>query len=91
MTPDLINGLFEICGSVMIWRNVLQLYRDKMYRGIHIEPTAFFMCWGFWNLYYYPHLDQWWSFWGGVSIVFANTVWVGQMLYYGRGEHAHRN
>src|SRR6185436_15953847 len=26
-------------------------------------------CVGFWNLFYYPHLDQWLSFAGGVLIV----------------------
>lgn len=88
MTPDVINGLFEFVGSVMLWRNVLQLHRDKMVRGVHWTATGFFMAWGYWNLFYYPHLGQWWSFWGGVSIVTANTVWLAQMLYYGRGHAA---
>ena len=84
MTPDLINGIFEFVGSVALWRNVLQLHRDKAIKGVHWSATGFFMLWGYWNLYYYPHLDQWWSFSGGVSIVTANTVWMIQMIYYGR-------
>lgn len=83
--PDAINGTFEVLGSVMIWRNVLELHRDKMVRGVHWLPVGFFAAWGYWNLFYYPHLDQWLSFWGGVSIVVANTVWLWQMLHYGRG------
>ena len=86
MTPDLINGLFEFFGSIMLWRNVMQLHRDKMTRGVHWAATGFFMAWGYWNLFYYPHLDQWWSFAGGISIVIANTTWLGQMFYYGRKE-----
>jgi len=82
MSPDLINGLFEMVGSVMLWRNVLQLYRDKLVKGVHWNATAFFAAWGYWNLFYYPHLDQWYSFAGGVSIVIANTVWLCQMFYY---------
>lgn len=82
MSPDLFNGLFEFFGSIMLWRNVLQLYRDKQTKGVHWSATGFFMSWGYWNLFYYPQLDQWWSFAGGVSIVIANTVWLGQMLYY---------
>lgn len=82
MSPDLINGLFEFAGSAMLWRNVLQLHRDKEVKGVHWNATAFFAAWGYWNLFYYPHLDQWWSFAGGLSIVFANTVWLGQMIYY---------
>lgn len=82
MNPDFINGMFEFFGSVMLWKNVAQLYKDKMIKGVHWGPTGFFMAWGYWNLFYYPHLDQWWSFWGGVSIVTANTVWFVQMIYY---------
>lgn len=79
---DIINGIFEICGSIMLWRNVYSLYKDKEVKGIRILSTLFFMLWGYWNLYYYPSLNQWWSFVGGLSLVFANTIWVGQMLYY---------
>jgi len=86
MTPDFINGMFEFVGSIALWRNVIQLHHDKMARGVHWTATGFFMVWGYWNLFYYPHLDQWWSFTGGISIVTANTVWLIQMIYYGRGE-----
>lgn len=82
MSPDLFNGLFEFGGSIMLWRNVYQLYKDKMVRGVHWGPTLFFFTWGLWNLFYYPHLDQWWSFAGGLSIVTANGVWAFQMLKY---------
>ena len=87
ITPDLVNGLFEFLGSVLLWKNVYQLYLDKMTRGVHWTATGFFAVWGYWNLYYYyPRLDQWWSFAGGISIVIANTIWLSQMLYYGRGK-----
>lgn len=82
---DLVNGLFELVGSVLIWLNVRQLHRDKMVRGVHWAPIAFWMVWGWWNLFYYPSLGQWLSFWGGVSVVIANSVWLAQMIYYGRG------
>jgi hypothetical protein len=82
ISPDLINGLFEFFGSGMLWRNVYQLHKDKEVKGVHWGPTAFFWSWGLWNMYFYPHLDQWWSFAGGVSIVAANGVWLAQMLRY---------
>jgi len=80
--PDVINGLFEFFGSTGVWLNVVALHRDKQFRGVRIGPTALFASWGFWNLYYYPHLNQWLSFVGGLSIVAANTTWLLQMLYY---------
>lgn len=82
LSPDLINGIFEIIGSIFLWLNVIKLHKDKMVRGYHWLTTAFFMSWGYWNLYYYPYLDQWFSFGGGCSIVLANTVWLVQMFYY---------
>jgi hypothetical protein len=84
MTPDFINGAFEFVGAVMIGRNVRQLYLDKIMRGVHWWAAAFFMSWGWWNLYYYPSLDQMWSFAGGLAIVLVSTFWLGQILYYGR-------
>ena len=82
MIADLINGSFEFTGGCLLWMNVWALGRAKHFRGVAILPTAFFATWGVWNLYFYPSLGQWWSFWGGVNIVLANVVWVSQMLYY---------
>jgi len=45
---------------------------------------VFFTSWGMWNLFYYPHLGQWYSFAGGVFIVSVNTFWLGQIIYYRR-------
>jgi len=85
---DGINGLYEAAGSLAIWLNVRAILRDKQIKGIHIAPMIFFTSWSFWNLYYYPHLQQWLSFAGGVSIVAANTVWTGLALYFGRKKSA---
>ena len=84
MTPDHLNGTFELFGSLVIWFNVRVLYLHKEIRGISPVTMTFFLAWGVWNLYYYPYLEQWVSFAGGVSVVLANAVWVGQMIWYGR-------
>lgn len=84
---DAINGLFfELGGGYFISRHVVRLYKDKLVRGVDWIASAFFMAWGFWNLYYYPHLGQWLSFVGGIGIVSMNAVWVAMMLYYIRKE-----
>ena len=82
--PDIINGLFEAVGGTMNWLNVVALYRDKEVKGVRILPQAIFFIWGVWNLYYYPHLNQWMSFTGGLVIVLANCVWVSLALFYAR-------
>lgn len=84
MTPDLVNGAFELGGSILIWMNVRQLVKDGGYAGVFVPAVAFFAAWGLWNLFYYPSLGQWASFAGGVSIVIANSVWVALMLHYGK-------
>ena len=82
MINDYINGGFEFIGGLLLWWNVKQLYKDKVVKGVKILPTAFFAAWGYWNLYYYPSLNQTISFIAGVFLVIANTTWVIMAIYY---------
>lgn len=84
MTPDTINGLFEFVAAAFILNHCRVLFADKQVRGMSTVSTIFFTCWGFWNIYYYPHLDQMWSFYGGLCVVSANVMWVAMQLYYRR-------
>lgn len=84
MNFDLINGLFELGGAILLWLNVMRLHRDKCVRGVHPAPTVFFACWGLWNLLYYPSLGQWFSTAGGAMLVIVNIIWIAQMVYYER-------
>ena len=84
MTPDLVNALFEGIGAAFTWMNVRQIFRDKGYAGFYLPSGLFFWSWGMWNLYYYPHLGQWWSFAAGCALVSANAAWLGGMLYFGK-------
>lgn len=76
LTPDLINGCFELFGGGINWLNVRQLKKDQKIRGVSKIPTVVFSAWGLWNLFYYPHLHQWLSFVGGLGIVCVNIAWV---------------
>ena len=84
--PDMINGSFELLAGIFVLTHCRRVIKDKMVKGVSIISTIFFTLWGFWNLYYYPHLEQWLSFYGGLSIVGANTLWVILMIYYKRQE-----
>lgn len=81
---DTINGAFEFWGGISMLNNCRVVLRDKQVKGVSIESTTFFTCWGLWNLYYYPSLGQWSSFAGGLMIVTANTIYVALMIYYRR-------
>jgi hypothetical protein len=82
MSGDVINFLFELIGGILNWMNVLKLHKDKEVKGVFYPAWIFFAAWGLWNIYYYPSLGQWWSFWGGLVIVSANLYWVGLVIYY---------
>ena len=75
---DLGNGIFESIGGWCVFQNVKRIRADKVVKGVDWRVTGFFTSWGIWNLWYYPSLDQWLSFAGGLSIVFGNGLW----LYY---------
>lgn len=79
---DIINGCFEGFAGSFVCINCFRVYKDKKVRGASKIAVAFFTAWGFWNLYYYPSLEQWWSFVGGLGIVVANAVWLALMWKY---------
>lgn len=80
--PDLVNAGLEAGASLFMLLNVRRLLRDKVVRGTDWRVMAFFTMWGGWNLFYYPVLGQWFSFYAGVSIAVANAVYLYLMLYY---------
>lgn len=84
MTGDAINGLFEAIGGCLVLNHCRVLYRDKEVKGVSLFSTAVFTSWGFWNLYFYPSLSQWFSFAGGLVIVAANALWLALMVHYSR-------
>lgn len=82
MTADLINGSFELLAGLFVLNHCRVLHAHKQTRGVSIISAAFFTLWGFWNLYYYPALNQPLSFYGGLFVVAANAFYVGMMLRY---------
>jgi hypothetical protein len=84
MLPDIINGGFELLGGFFAALSVVKIARSKRAEGIHWGHVGFFTSWGFWNLYYYPALEQWASFTGGLLLVLVNCVYLAQVAYYTR-------
>ena len=84
MTGDLINSLFELAGALLTMMSVRQVWKDRGYAGIYLPAVVLFTSWGFWNLWYYSSLKQWWSVAATVIMVTTNSAWVGLMLKYGR-------
>lgn len=84
MTLDHINAVFEGGSALFIASNVRRLYVDKKLSGVNVATTAWFSVWGFWNLFYYFGLAQWFSWAMGAFVFLANTTWVILALVYRR-------
>lgn len=69
--PDLINAAFEFLAGGALWLSCRRVRIDKAVSGVSTITVVFFTSWGFWNLYYYPSLNQYVS---GVFAVFATSV-----------------
>jgi len=85
MSPDLINGLFETFGALLVFNHCRVTLRDRQVKGVSITSSALFTLWGWWNIFYYSHLDQWYSLCGGTLLMLGNTIWVALLIYYVSG------
>lgn len=82
ITPDLINGGFELLAGFFVLNHCRVLHAHKQARGVSLASVLFFTLWGLWNLYYYPALHQPLSYYGGWFVVAANALYVGMMVSY---------
>lgn len=81
LQPDQINAIISVTGSGFLWANVYSLYKEREVKGVHWGSVAYFTALGFWNLFFYSTLNQWYSALAGVSGVGANIVWLGMALW----------
>ena len=82
MTGDQLNAFFEGFGALLIFTSVRQLLKDKVVKGFSPIPLMFWTAWGVFNVWYYPSLDQWLSFYAGLAVVAVNSVYLTLVLYY---------
>ena len=81
MTPDVINGAFELVGGLCSWLNVYKYIKDRKVEGIFWPTSIFYAVWGCWNLFYYPALHQPCSFIGGIFLTSGNLMWLMFVIY----------
>lgn len=91
MWQDWLNGTFELLGGLFITLSCIKLHRDKKVRGVSFVHVGYFTLWGYWNIHYYPHLGQWLSFAGSLTVVLINTIWLAMMIHYIRKERHDKN
>jgi membrane protein YdbS with pleckstrin-like domain len=87
--PDFINAAFEALASVFVLNHARMLWKSRQGFSVSILSTIFFAIWGMWNVWYYPHLGQWFSFWAGIAVMISNFIWIFVIWHvrrYGRME-----
>lgn len=82
MNPDLVNASFELFAGLFILNHIRATIKAGGVEGISLTSVTYFVVWGFWNLFYYPHLGQTVSYYAGVFVAITNLTWLGVMLYY---------
>jgi len=82
MSNDLINGLFESIGGILIWLNVVSILKDKEVKGVNLWASLFYSIWAVWSLFYYGALSQWWSLIGDAVILGGNVIWLWLAIRY---------
>ena len=82
--PDIINASFEAGAGLAVLHHCFKLYEHKQARGLSIPAVLFFTVWGLWNLFYYHHLGQFWSFAGGIVVTITNLAYLAMLFVYAR-------
>ena len=80
--PDLINSIFEFSAGAFISLHCYATIKSKTARGVSVVAIVFFVIWGGWNLYYYPYLNQLFSFVGSIFALTDNAIWIILIIYY---------
>ena len=80
-TPDLINGGFEALASLFILNHARVLWKTREPHGVSLLSTVFFTVWGAWNVWFYPHLGQIFSFYAGITVMIANLFWIASIVH----------
>jgi uncharacterized membrane protein YfcA len=81
-TMDLLNACFEAGGSIFILNHARVLLKDKMTKGVSLLSVLFFSCWGIFNMFYYSHLGQNFSWYAGIMVFISNSIYASLIIYF---------
>lgn len=82
MWQDVVNSGLELLAVLAVATSMRKLARDRRIRGISTSHISYALLSACWFVYYYAHLDQWWSFAAALLYWLATGAWVTMMLYY---------
>ena len=62
--------------------SIMAIQRDKRVHGFSIFTPIFFTSWGWWNIAYYPHLDQFYSTIAAAALALVNSIYLVLVFKY---------
>ncbi len=83
---DTVNAAFLFGATLFMGLNIMQLYKDKLVRGVSAWPFIYFLSWNFYSLYYLVYLNQLVSFVLEFAFIAVSVFYVCQILYYQKME-----
>jgi cation transport ATPase len=82
LTMDQANACLEMGGAFLRTLDCIKLFQDKRFSGGHLGTALYFLGWGVFNVFFYPSLNQVWSFWAAIVLMVMNGLWFVMALYY---------
>lgn len=79
---DQINAGLEMGGAFLRTLDCIQLFRAKRFVGGYLGTAMYFLSWGIFNTFYYPSLNQSWSFWAAIALAGMNGLWFVMAIHY---------
>lgn len=84
LSDDQVNALFQLGAMISVLNHCRLMWRSKEANGVSILSTLFFASYGIWNLWFYPGLEQWFSFAAAIGATAANLFWIFTIWYIRR-------
>lgn len=82
LTMDQANAALEMGGAFLRTLDCIKLFQHKRFVGGHLGTALYFLLWGVFNVFFYPSLNQVWSFWAALALMVINGLWFVMAVYY---------
>lgn len=91
LTYDQINAGLEMGGAFLRALDCVKLFRAKRFVGGYLGTAMYFLLWGIFNTFYYPSLNQTWSFAAAIALAAMNGLWFVMAIHYNYFASGRRN
>jgi uncharacterized membrane protein YfcA len=84
MSPDAANAMLEAAWVLVLSLSTRRMWLDRDLKGVSIGHVVMTVLSSWWFIYYYAHLDQWWSFAAALGYAAAVGAWTASICYHAR-------